>query len=279
MRGRDPLPANRCRSGQVGRRPEQALRPSEQDSGREAAKYDGMPLIRPLVAVAVGSSLVLAGTAGAATKPAPKPKPVCKLIVDAPGDANLIPSIDFSPAPLTTPASGPSSGPLDVLSADLAGDKKRLTAVIRVKKLAATDPTFAPTGMEWDFGFIAEDQQFDLVASTDPTGKVTFAASYFQKTTMEGALYPNGSVAGVFDTAKNEVRITAPYDLFAAQATIKAGTVITGLTASTVTQVAVPEPTGKLGGGNLLTDGLYIDQSDTKKTYKTATPSCVTPGK
>ena len=233
-----------------------------------------MRAVRPLIAVAVGTSLVIGFSAQAGVKV----KPVCNLVTDAAGDANQLPSQDLSPVPATTPAGGPSSGPLDILSGDLAGDKKQLTGVIRVKKLSTTDPTFSPTGMAWDFGFVVEGQKLDLLANTDPTGKVTFAASYFDKTTMGGSLYGSGSVTGVLDTVKNEVRITAPYDLFSAQATIKPGTVITGLTILTATEIAIPEATGKLGGGNLLTDGIGIDDASSTMTYKAGAPSCVKPG-
>ena len=224
-----------------------------------------MKLTRPAIAVALGTALIVTGSAQAKVKPKP-PKPVCNLLTDAPGDAALI----------GPPAPDPSNDALDILSADVAADAKNVTAVIRVKKLAKTAPTFAPTGIQWRVGFTADDVVFSMAAHTNALGTEVYDASY--KTTVGGSLY-SGGVTGQFDLAKNEIHITAPTSLFSAQATIKPGKVLSALTANTYIDVVVPDATGKFGGGTFASDGLGIDSGTSDKTYKVGTLSCVTPGK
>lgn len=219
-----------------------------------------MKITRVAIAVTLGVSALAAGHASAAVKV----KPVCNLVTDAPGDAFFF------------AGSGPTTDSLDVLSADVATNKHNITAVVRVKKLAATDPTFSPTGLQWNFTFTAEGQDFTFTALTDPTGKPTYEASYSDKTTGQGNLYAGDTVTGVFDVAKSQITMTAPIDVLAAQADFKVGSKLTGLDAAAGRIIAIPEATGKLGGGSLLTlNPASNDDATSTKEYVVGAPSCV----
>ena len=218
-----------------------------------------MKLVRLAVATALGASALVAVQANAASKPP------CKIVTDAAGDAFLL------------LGAGPTSNSLDITSADIAADKKRVTVVIRVKKLAAMDPTFSPTGQQWTFGFAADGTSFDLTAFSDPVGATTFQASYSAPT--GGQIY-GGGVTGAFDLAKNEIRMTAELALFAAQATIKTGTKFTALSASAGAIVAIKDPAGVLTQGALLTlNPPANDTATSAKTYVVGSKTCVAVGK
>lgn len=240
-----------------------------------------MKLIRLCTAIAVGLSLALVGPAVAAAKVP------CKLITDAPGDAYPINSAHIhdtiqTEVPVNVPAfppvtQGPSSDVLDVLSADLATDKRTITAVIRVKKLAITAPSAAPTGISWFMNFSADGADFKFAAHTDPTGAQYFDASYSAAT--GGSLY-GGGVTGKLDLAKNEVRISAPVSLLANQATIKRGVKITKISAGAANEVAVFDKTARLTDGGIFEWAIInADRAVTSKSYIAETKTCVTPGK
>ncbi|MCU1590745.1 MAG: hypothetical protein JWP11_2001 [Frankiales bacterium] len=230
-----------------------------------------LSLLRPTVAVLVCASVAVAGAAGAASKPAP-PAPVCNLLTDAAGDGN---GIDPG-SPVPAQSGGPSNDALDIVSADVASDAKTITGVVRVKKLAATSSS-APSGMTWSVYFTVDTTTFSLSAHSDPTGAITFDAAH--SATGVNSLYGPG-VTGIFDTAKSEVRISAPRDLFAAESALKPGTKLTALTANAGPEVAIPDKAGAFGGGAILEGALYYaDTASGGKDYVAGAPSCVVPGK
>lgn len=226
-----------------------------------------MKLVRPAVALATLACLAGGVTANAATKP----KPVCNLVPDASGDAN---GVDLgSPVPATT--AGSSIPALDITSVDVASDKKTITAVVRVKQLSAKSST-APTGMSWNAQFTVGETTFFFGAHANPTGALSYDAAY--ESTGTNSLYANGSVTGVFDSAKNEVRITAPISLLE-QESIKLGTKITAIEGATGPEIAIPDATGLFGGGAILEGNTYIsDTASGGKDYTSGALSCVKPG-
>lgn len=245
---------------------------------------------RAALALALAASLAGAGVAQAAAKP--KPKPVCHQVADAAGDANgkdtgaanpfpLPVGPSTSPVPFPVVNAGPSSDALDITSADVSADKKNLTAVIRVKKLALVDHTAAPLGIRWELNFTAEEIQFTVMAHTDPTGKINYDSSYFVPANGIGSLYGHGSTTGFFDLARNEIHVSTPNAIFSSQATIKPGAVLSDLNVAASDEVAVPDTTGKLNGGGAEFEGTlgHIDTAATTKPYKVGTLSCVVPGK
>jgi hypothetical protein len=207
-------------------------------------------LVRLATAVATGAALVVAGSAGAAAKP------VCNLVTDPAGDASA-----------TTAAAipGTNDGALDITSADLAASSKVLTSVIRVSKAAATSAT-APNGYSALFTFVAPSAP-DVtlyMRYSAPTPALAGGFEYGYDDAVNG-LTPLGTADGVVDTAKNEIRISAPLNGFSDKATIKKGS--------------------KLGTFNAKTSRdavafiFYADAATSGSTYTVGALSCVKPGK
>src|SRR4051812_4356897 len=146
--------------------------------------------------------MVAIASAGVASAKTAAPAPVCNLVTDPAGDA----SVD--------PAGAAADEALDVVSVDVASDKNNITAVLRVKKLAKS------SARNWTAVFSAEGTDFSLAGHITAAGTEVFDAAYAGAT--GGSIYGPGTT-GVFDTVKNEVRITAPLSLLSAQATIKPG--------------------------------------------------------
>jgi hypothetical protein len=211
--------------------------------------------VRPLLAVALCAGVVAGGTAVAA----PKPKPVCNLVTDAAGDATL------------DPAGAAADDALDILSVDVASDRSSITGVIRVKKLAKD------SARNWTVGFTADGTEFSLGGHTTVTGDVVFDTAYAGDT--GGSLYGPGTT-GVFDTAKNEIRITAPLGLLSEQAVIKAGkTKITDILGSTGPELLVPDASGMFGSTLFSYSPFVSDDATGGKTYLAGSASCVAVGK
>jgi len=166
---------------------------------------------------------------------------------------------------------------LDITSVDVASDKKRITSVIRVKKLAAR-PTSTPGGALWQVDFSANEVVFSMSAHSLASGDMVYTSSY--SSTVGGSLYAGGTT-GVFDLAKSEIRMTAPLTLFAAQASIKSGkTVISGLGGNTGAEFVIPDTPNRLFGSPLLTYApIPADETAGGKDYKAGTASCVPVGK
>ena len=209
-----------------------------------------MKLARPALCLALVASVTAAGAAGAVTKP--KPKPVCNLITDPKGDSSLTTAQQMPPA----------EDGLDVVGGDIAGNAKKLTAVIRLASVAA--PQTAPLGYGAVYTFRAPDSTTDLYfryASSPAFGKT---AEYGYDDPTNG-LTPLGDADVIINTAKNEIHLTAPTNGFDGHGTIKAGTKLSEMTIKT----------SRDGVAFLL----YADEALASKSYAVGTLSCVTPGK
>lgn len=198
---------------------------------------------RPVLALALAAGLLgVVGLGTAAAAP-----PACKLITDPAGDST-----------------GPTNT-LDVVSGDIASDKKKITAVIRLANLAETDPT-SPTGLSWSIRFNAAGATlpYYILAQKDARGAVGFSFGQVDGT----SLMPLGGGTGVIDIPKKEVRI----HVRATDLRIKPGTELSGLLAQ-----------GRRFIGDPAVGGLYLntDSSDpaTSSPYTMGAPSCVKPGK
>lgn len=161
---------------------------------------------------------------------------------------------------------------MDITSADVASNNRMITAVLRVKNLSAMSPN-APTGMSWRVSFTAGRFTFTLASHASATGSTTFDAAYSSVT--GGALY-GGGATGVFDTAKNEVRITARLSLLSAQTDIKPGTVMRGVTGETAQEILAP---GGPGGATLYSVRRSVDVTSGDHHYVAGAKSCVAVGK
>ena len=212
--------------------------------------------VRPVLALVLTAAVAVGGAASAAPKKKPKPPapPVCNQIVDPKGDATAgVISSDNEPS-------------WDVVSADIATDAKTLTTVIRVDKLAKSTSS-DPLGSQWRFDFFVGETNLYTQATSTPFGD-RFVVGYTDSTSHAIA---NSGATGVFDEAKNEVRVSAPLSAFDAQAKITPGGKLTqlGASAGDYVNTAGGSPSGSF----------QADDAAGSKPYATGTPTCVLVGK
>lgn len=211
-----------------------------------------MRAVRPALVLALASSLLGVGAAHAVTKP--KPKPVCNLITDGSGDASL-------QAPI------PSDDSLDIVSGDLASDAKNVTAVIRLKDLAATSPAEL-TGRNYYFLFSVPTAVNPIYFSyeSDATGETgNFGALVPDDATGVGTYTRSGEATASLVPAKNEIHLSVPVSALSGLGKVKPGAKVTGMTISTTAVLGV-----------LVAD---IDTAEAAKSYKAGALSCVKPGR
>lgn len=207
--------------------------------------------LRPVLALALCAGLV--GGLGL-TSASAAPKPVCNLVTDPKGDAG-------------GPTGANNDAAMDIVSADIATNAKKVTAVIRVQKLAATSTNY-PQGLSWRLNFSVGDAKYFISAISDRDG-VVGQSGYTDPTSGQGTIA--GAAIATLDEKKNEVRITSSSTAFAGQINLKVGTVISELGAVTGAIAQVP------GVGNLRYPTL--DTTTGGEDYKGGTASCVVVGK
>jgi hypothetical protein len=218
--------------------------------------------IRAAVAASLSLGLVVTGAANAAVaKPKPKVKPVCNLVTDATGDTFAARSQD------TAGKYGPQEDSLDLKSIDLASDAKTVTGVIRVVKLSAV-PQTSPYGTSYEMEWLipGTDNHMYLAAATSVKDGTTFTAGFRDATSNVGTKLADAK--GVFDLAKNEIRISTPVSTFGGQGRgMKPGTKITF---GDLDQTA---------SRNGVAVSVFADVTTSGVVYTTGAPSCVVPGK
>jgi hypothetical protein len=203
------------------------------------------------------AALVATGISASADAAVRRPPP-CKTILDPEGDS----------------AHGAS---LDIVSADIASDRKTVTAVIRLASISKTNPD-APTGQGYYFDFTAGGEAPIFLSYTITPTTESFNYGYVDTATGGGLHRSIDAAKGVVDTAKKEIRISAPVGAWTTYGNPKVGSKITGITLSTywVVGAYVPNPTNgsSTGGGSL-----QPADDASGKTYVAGSPSCVVPGK
>ncbi|MBK5307368.1 MAG: hypothetical protein JJD92_11835 [Frankiaceae bacterium] len=210
--------------------------------------------LRPLLASAVIGVVAATGAVHAASA---KP-PVCNLVTDAVGDANGT----FLQEGV---AGAPSEDAVDIVSADLASKGKKLTTVLRVKKLAASSPT-APGGLHWKFFFSVAGTQIYTQAIAAAGAAPAFTFGTIDETT--GTSTSLGAAEGVLDTAKNEVRIT-----------VSTGSLPESVKPGTKIDTFAPNAGRFIGNDAVLTFSDSTDLATSDRTYVAGAPSCVKVGK
>ena len=254
-----PLRAQRGhRDGRPGR-----SRPGHGETCHDKSDaYPEGPVMRARTALL--ASLITVGSVAGLAEAAPKKLP-CLLVTDPANDTFLARQQDqYHPqgAPY-----GPQEDGLDIVSADIASDGKILTAVVRLKNLAAAVAT-APGGRSVDVNFTIPDFEYILyVRAVDTGGAPTFEAGFKEPlpavTTLPTKL---GDGTGVLDAKTNEVRIHVPLAVFSKQGSgIKAGK-----------KLSIGEiTTGRYAGGR----GVFSDVVVAEKVYTAGAKNCVKPGK
>lgn len=196
---------------------------------------------RLVLAASVAAAVSLAGSALAA------PAPVCNLVKDGAGDAEIV-------------SSQPS---LDIVSGDLASNDKKITAVMRLSGKPSGGNPEAPGGTRYYFSFslpgVSEAQY--LSALVPFAGEPTFRTGQIvtdgtRRTFTNDAEPVTGSIDG------NQLTITAPLSAFSSRGKVAPGTKISGLTAETFALVGV----------------FLVGVDDAAgKSYVAGSPSCVKP--
>lgn len=221
---------------------------------------------RPVLLALALLAPVVGPAAEAATRP--KPKPVCQIIKDAPGDA--------------TYNNVPGDGNDDIVTGDLASDGRTITGVVRLAALAQPDPA-APLGQAFFVRFSPRgvDKLLFLSARTFPSGTTySFGYSAADPNTGIDTSYTLGEAKGVVDTTKKEVRVTVPVAAFkAAQVNLARGLKLLTPTAETfriVGQGMVPSQ--QAGPVRVPLGGVLLPFDEASgASYVVGTPSCVKP--
>jgi len=213
----------------------------------------------------LAAALVTAGIAGGAHA-AP---PLCNLIVDDKGDAVYL--------------AEPSNPNLDIVSGDVASDGKTIAVAIRVDKLAAQSQQ-SPLGQSFLINFSVKGSDVPLFvgARLYPTGnKFVFGYIADDPVLTISTRYVLGEAQGVLDTAKNEIRVWAPIAGFEAQAKIKPGAQLGGLTAeSSAVMGQGVVPSQQVGPARAPLGGLLLPTDDAAgKSYIAGKKSCLAVGK
>lgn len=207
-------------------------------------------------AIAVAIIAIAASAAAGTAEAAPKKKapPPCRTITDAEGDSKY------------------GKG-LDILSADIASNTRTVTAVFRLPEITKSNSS-APTGQGYYFDFSAGGETPIYLSYT-----VTPTTESFNYGWVDGSIHRSlGAATGVVDTAKKEIRVSAPVSAWGAYGTPRVGSKLTGIELTSywvIGAYAPPTPvTNTTGGGSLQTADQAIG-----KTYVAGSPSCVVPGK
>ena len=203
------------------------------------------------LAVATAATPSLAGPSGS-----------CMLIRDAAGDATDQPGLAVS---------GLNQPDLDIVSADVASNGRSVTTVVRVQHLGTA---LEAAGRRNQYRF-----SFHLGAYGDV---VTYAyrgvdgEKFHVTVPTEGesttkTLLP---ASGVFDVARNEVRVTLPLKQASGDRRMRTKTYFSRLTADTFRGVG---PVAGVAGGVGVSTG--VDHAATASRYLAGSPSCVQVGR
>lgn len=228
--------------------------------------------------VALLATSLLVGGAGIASAAPAKPKPaaaapVCNLVADPKGDAKY--------------NGVPGAAGDDIVSADVASDATTITGVLRLAGLSASDPN-APFGRGYFVLFSAPssaDQLF-VSARTYPQGtKFVYGYQGVDPNSGINTSYTLGDATGVVDTAKGEIRISAPVKglVDGAKAKLASGVTLKALAATSyriVGQGFVPSQSPAPGAPRVPLGGFLLPFDDAAGgKYVMGAPSCVAVGK
>ncbi len=210
--------------------------------------------LRPLLALSLCAGLVggLGLTAASAA-----PKPACNLVTDDKGDASLLVA--------------PNDASLDIISADVGTNAKKLTAVLRLDKFTAVSPS-SPLGRGYYVLFSTPKAEFPIYLNVQITPDLTRFAWGTLETlpSGSGSYVRKGAATGTIDTAKNELRVTVPLAEMNVVAKLKPGVKLTDLKASTTSVL-----------GTSVTGGLVatVDEAEGSNAYSVGAATCVPVGK
>lgn len=240
---------------------------------------------RAALAAGLVATIAITGTANAAghkKKAKPAAKPVCNLVQDPSGDAPMDLTLGAAPSSMPNDPNG------DILSADLSSDGKFVTAVIRVKSIAAPSTPW-PLAHFYMLSWTAPGHDTPVylggIVDPNPAAGPVLGPQYvfgdggeFQK----ALIYYNidsTAVKGTVDTAKNTLTLSVPISAISAYGKFTPGNRFSGLVATSQALVNGPVlPTNLPAVGGSIAWGWAEDTADGTKDYTAGTPSCVKPG-
>lgn len=193
---------------------------------------------------------LLGALAGA---PAAEAKSVCHLLTDRKADAT---QLYVAPEGLA-----PNDPALDIRSADIAGNGRQVTTVLRVTAFARNGTT-SPYGYAWYVYFTVDGQEFFTRASAGPAGDV-FSVGYVGAEGVRTAL-AEPDAKGTFVADRGEIRVSFAAAQLAELKPYRKGTRVAGLRAL-----------ANRSAGPVV---LQADEATGGRAYYDSTPSCVKPG-
>jgi hypothetical protein len=201
------------------------------------------------------------------------PAAVCRVIPDVAGDAAYHPLGPLSDVPAL-----PGTVDDDLLSADVASDGRRLTAVWRMRRAGGSDAA-APLGRYYTLVFDVRGKgSWFLSARAFPTGTQYVYGDFVQQTRVHS--YPRvlGTARGRIDPARGVVTVDAPASTIAGG--LRRGTSLLTLRAGAGRLVGQGVVASRQVAGQdvpLSGIGLGFDDASGNK-YVVGTRSCVRPG-
>lgn len=244
---------------------------------------------RVVVVTGVAAAVAIGGVANAAPHKKAKPKPVppvCNIVTDQAGDSNVDLTLGLAPGEMPADPNG------DILSADLASDGKFVTAVIRVKSLAAPDTAF-PEAHLYMVSWTAPGHSTPvyLAATIDPNPASAAYGPQFVfgdgSAVSAPALGPvvnyyniaSAPVKGTVDTAKNTITLSVPVSAISSYGKFTPSNHFSAVQVQTQAVANGPVlPTNVPSVGGSIGWGWQEDVADGTKDYVAGTPSCVKPG-
>lgn len=183
----------------------------------------------------------------------------CMLIRDPAGDASDQPN-------LTVP--GVNQPDLDIVSADIASDARSVTTVVRVQRLG-TALEAAGRHNYYRFSFYLGQYGDVMTEAYRGVDGEQFAVTVPNE--GDGVGRPELPATGVFDVARNEVRVTIPLMRASGNRIVRKGRYFSQLAADTFRGVGTGTPFGL---------GVFtaVDHASTAKQYLAGSPSCVQVG-
>ena len=240
---------------------------------------------RAVVIAGLVTVVAIGGTANAAGHKAKhKSAPVCNLVTDPAGDSTFDVSLGLAASAMPQDPSG------DILSADISSDAKSVTAVIRVKNIAAPAAPWPGAHfymLSWTVPGHDTPVYLGGVVDPNPAAGTVFGPQFVFGD--GGSFGPSGAllyynidstaVKGTVDTAKNTLTLSVPISAISKFGKFTPGNTFSGLTASSQALVNGPVlPTNLPAVGGSIAWGWSEDTANGTKNYSAGAPSCVKPG-
>jgi hypothetical protein len=169
---------------------------------------------------------------------------------------------------------GPNQPDLDIVSADVASDARSVTTVIRVQHLG-TALEAAGRRNQYRFSFFLGAYGDVVTYAYRRVDGEQFAVTV--PTEGETTTRTVRAATGVFDVARNEVRVTIPLMQARGNRTMRKQMYFTQLSAETFRGFGAAGSGAGLPGGLGVATG--VDQASSRNRYLAGSPSCVQVGR